>query len=141
MKSRIANRGPLLTLVVQVSRKGLYVPASLLQQGLSMILGPSSSPSCSSRTPCSQKPQTQLQTQKPLLPHPHWLCPSSTAGSSQPCLSSSTSLPSDILAKQPQSLCHPAPHRQKPQILLFTGGQLFPFGWGRNSVSLGAPLP
>lgn len=72
MKSRIANQGPLLTLVVQVSRKGLYVPSSLLQQGLSVILG--------------LQQQPKLQQQHPMFPEAPNSAPNSEATAPPPTL-------------------------------------------------------
>lgn len=78
------------------------------------------------------------------FPHPHWLCPSSTEGSSQPCLSSSTPLPPAIIG-QAASPCplaplhHPAPRRQKSQLLLLTWRTALPFWVGKKLFVFGCP--
>lgn len=137
MKSRITNQSPLLKLVVQVSRKDFYVSdaaqhhccskgwAWFWDSSMSMILAAHATgaaphvpriPKCSSHC----------------FPPPHWLCPSS----SQLCLSSNTPLPPAMLAKQPppapDSFCHPAPRRQKFQLLPFNWRSALPFWMGKK---------
>lgn len=131
MKSRIANQSLLLILVVQVSRTcmSLMLPSIAATARAEHDFG----------TPAAAHVPRTLKCSSHCFPHPHWLCPSSTAGSSQACLSSSTPLPPAMLARQPPGAFVTQTHTDRsPRSCSTPGGQLFPFGWGR--ISLGVPL-